>query len=40
MKKLLIGLLIVMAVLSILGARAIRESNNTLERTQWVESEE
>ena len=26
-------------VLGIIGAMAIRESNNTLERTQWVESE-
>ena len=39
MKKLMIGLAIVMIALGIIGAMAIRESNNTLERTQWVESE-
>lgn len=40
MRKLLIALAIVMIVLGIIGSMAIRESNNTLERTQWVESEE
>ena len=40
MKKLLIAMFIVMIVLGIIGGMAIRESNNTLARTQWVESEE
>lgn len=39
MKKFLIGVAIVLIVLGIIGSMAIRESNNTLERTQWVESE-
>ena len=39
MKKLMIGCAIVLIVLGIICSMAIRESNNTLERTQWVESE-
>lgn len=37
MKKVFIGLLIVMVVLIIIGAITIQRSNETLERTQWVE---
>lgn len=39
MRKLVIGFAVVLIVLGIIGAMAIRESNNTLERTYWVESE-
>lgn len=39
MKKFLIGAAIVLIVLGIIGSMAIRESNNTLERTSYVESE-
>ena len=39
MKKFLIGAAIVLIVLGIIGSMAIRESNNTLERTSFVESE-
>lgn len=39
MKMFLIGAAIVLIVLGIIGSMAIRESNNTLERTSYVESE-
>ncbi len=40
MKKIFIGLLIVMVVLAIIGAITIKHSDETLERTQWVERTE
>ena len=38
--KVLVVTMIVALAIAVMGAMAIRESNNTLERTQWVESEE
>ena len=37
MKKVLVGLFIVAVVLIIISAITIERSNETLERTQWVE---